>query len=98
MGRKRTVQSDEAKVVRQRVETVRAARAVLLEQFGESLQARDLAGDRQVFARRVAELLEAERTGDPDVLRQALMEVLLATGEWCVTLDASRSASFPAFA
>lgn len=92
MGRRNDL-DPETLALKRRLEAVREARGRVSEQFSESLRARDLAGDRQMFARRVAELLEAERTGDPDVLRAALMEVTLASGEWCVTLDASRAAS-----
>lgn len=95
MGRRNDL-DPETQALKKRLAAVHEARQQVIGQFGESLRARDLAGDRQMFARRVAELLEAERTGDPDMLRAALMEVTLASGEWCVTLDASRSASFPA--
>lgn len=72
-------------------EEVEALRAVVAEQLAVSLVERALPGDRSVLARRIAELAAAERTSDPLVLRGAIMEVSLASAEWVVQLDASRS-------
>lgn len=69
-----------------------ASRERVAEQFAASLHERDLAGDRDVVARRVLEFVHAERSGDLGALRAAAMEIALAAGELCVTLDLSAPA------
>lgn len=68
-------------------EAARAARAAVAEQLTALLVGRGMTGDRAVLALRVRQLAEAEREGDPAVVRAAVMEVSAAAAAWCVSLD-----------
>lgn len=46
-------------------------------------------GSKDYLARRVREVIEAEKDGDEVVLRGALMEVALASASWAAVLDLS---------
>jgi hypothetical protein len=70
-------------------------REVVAEQLATTIIERAAPGSRAVLARRIHELIAAEKTGDRALLRAAAMEVSLAAAEWCVLLDAADNAKLP---
>lgn len=61
--------------------------AVIADQAYDLIVAGDLMGGRAMFARRVEQLVTAERVGDPVALRSALMDSIAAAGAWVAGLD-----------
>lgn len=77
----------EQQVFQSRTELALARREAVAEQIQVNLLERAMAGDRAMLGRRVGELVVAERAGDREALRSAVMEVCLVAAEWCVSLD-----------
>lgn len=65
----------------------REARAVVAGQFADLLVAADATGGWDLLTARVRELGEARRTGDPLLMRAALMSLLVGGGQLVVRLD-----------
>lgn len=65
----------------------RAGREVVAGQLVAELRGRDSTGGRAMLARRVRELVVAERGRDEAVLRAAIIEVSLAAAQWAVSVD-----------
>lgn len=65
----------------------REARAVVGDQVRELIVAADVTGSRDYATERVRQVGLAARTGDPDLLRAAVVEASVAFGAWAVALD-----------
>lgn len=70
----------------------RAARAEVGEQVRSLLLERAITGDRGLLAMRLQQLAQAERDGDREALRAAVMEITLAGAAWCVAIDLGQRA------
>jgi crotonobetainyl-CoA:carnitine CoA-transferase CaiB-like acyl-CoA transferase len=65
----------------------RESRAVVAGQLADLLVAEDITGGRELVTQRLRDLAGAERTGDPLMVRAALMTLAVACGAYCVRLD-----------
>lgn len=65
----------------------RGARAVVAAQLADLLVGEDITGGRELLALRVKEFAVAERTGDPMLIRGAVMALAVAGGAYAVRLD-----------
>ena len=65
----------------------RGARAVVAAQLADLVVEADLTGGRELCARRVREFAEAERAGDPMLIRAAAMTAATAFAQYAVRLD-----------
>jgi hypothetical protein len=65
----------------------REVAGVIAAQVEELVVAGDIMGGRALFARRVREIAEAERRGDVEALRAAVMDGAVALGAWVAALD-----------
>jgi hypothetical protein len=64
---------------------------VVAEQLTASITERGMTGGRDYVAQRLRGALEAERCGDPEVERAAVMELAIAVAGWVVALDLRRT-------
>lgn len=81
--------ADEYGDVSERADTARRAVA---GQLSELLVEQQRTGGREPFAERVRGIAEAQRTGDPVLLRAAVMEAAVEAGRWAATLDLANPA------
>jgi hypothetical protein len=70
-----------------REEVAREVAQCIAEQVEELIVAGDIMGGRALVAKRVQQVLDAERRGDREVLRAACMEGAVAFGAWVAALD-----------
>lgn len=69
------------------VERAERARATVAAQLAELLVEQRSTGSGEAFAERVRQIGFARRTGDPMLLRAAIMEAALAGAQWVVAMD-----------
>lgn len=67
--------------------TAREARSIVAGQVADLLVAADVTGGWELLTRRVREVGEARRTGDPMLIRASLMNLAVASGQHVVRLD-----------
>lgn len=72
---------------RKRAAAAREVAAAVGEQVAELIEEGDIMGGRALVARRIEQVLAAERTGDRVLLRAAVMELSAASGAWVANLD-----------
>lgn len=72
---------------RQREKTAKEVAATVAEQIESLIVEGDVMGGRSVLVKRVRQVAAAEQTGDPDVLRAALMDGAVAFGQWIAAID-----------
>lgn len=65
----------------------RFARGRTAERLSEMIVDTDLTGSKDYVRRRLATLIEAERTGDPLVIHEASMELAAASAAYAVALQ-----------
>lgn len=70
----------------------RAARARVAGQLAALVLERDATGSRDAFALRLTQLAAAQRDGDAEAVRAAVMEVSISAAQWVVSLDLRQSA------
>lgn len=85
-----STKADELPEWKEGAKTARARRKQVAAQISDALQERDETGSRAVLARRLQELVSADREPDPIALRGAVFEVAISAGQWIVELDLER--------
>lgn len=85
--RSQKVPRDEPQEWKDRSQEAREARLNVGQQFTDLLVEADMTGSTQLIAKRVRELVQAEKSGDEDVTRAASMELAVAAGLYAAGMD-----------
>lgn len=86
----KTSTADELPEWKEGARTARARRKLVGTQLADALKERDETGSRGVVARRVTELVEADRSRDRIAARAAAFELATAAAQLVVELDLER--------
>lgn len=62
-------------------------RETLVDQLGTILRERRMTGGQEAFSTRLRQVAEARDSGDPLVLRAAVMELTIASAQWVTAID-----------
>lgn len=71
----------------------RKARAHVADQFTEAMAESQMMGGRPEVSQRLRSVVDAERAGDEESLRAALLDAAVSMGNWAARIDLEREAA-----